>query len=241
MRRLSNRQLLDIWERECGQPAPLRALGFVAAALDCTLDEVMALPLGRRDYFLSSLQERLFGPELESVATCPQCQTELETRVTASEIWQEQSSVKEWTLEVAGYRIALRAPDTAAVLDMSQCDSVAEARQLLLDSCVSATTEAGEGIPARVLPQPVVNAIDEALEAGDPQANIQLAISCQECGHSWREVLDIQSFLWSEIHAWAQRLLREVHAIAVAYGWSEAEILLLSEWRRQFYLGMIGA
>jgi hypothetical protein len=241
MRRLSNREVLDIWERECSQPAPLRALGLVAAALDCPLDDVMELPLGRRDYLLSCLRERLFGPELESVATCPQCQIELEMCLAASDVWQEYAPATELALETAGYRIALRAPDTAVLLDMSQCDSVAEARQRLLDNCVAATTEAGEAISAQDLPQPVVNAIDEALEAADPQASIQLAIQCQECGHSWREVLDIQSFLWSEIHAWAPRLLREVHAIAVAYGWSEAEILSFSAWRRQFYLGMIGA
>jgi hypothetical protein len=48
------------------------------------------------------------------------------------------------------------------------------------------------------------------------------------------------SFLWSEIHSWAQRLLRDVHAIAAAYGWREGDILAMNPLRRQAYLELIG-
>ena len=35
------------------------------------------------------------------------------------------------------------------------------------------------------------------------------------------------------------RLMAEVHLLAQAYGWSEAETLSLSRWRRRVYLGMV--
>ena len=67
-----------------------------------------------------------------------------------------------------------------------------------------------------------------------------LAVSCASCAHAWRASFDIVAFFWSEIDAWAERVLRDVHRLAAAYGWSEREILGLSAWRRHRYLEMVG-
>ena len=47
------------------------------------------------------------------------------------------------------------------------------------------------------------------------------------------------AFLWAEIHAWAQQLLRDVHTLAIAYGWSETEVLALPAARRRAYLDLV--
>ena len=73
----------------------------------------------------------------------------------------------------------------------------------------------------------------------DPQADVQLALSCPACSHQWQSVFDIVSFFWSEMNAWAYRILREVHILASAYGWREADILAMSPYRRQLYLKMV--
>ena len=73
----------------------------------------------------------------------------------------------------------------------------------------------------------------------DPQADVQLALSCPVCGHKWQTAFDIVSFFWSEINAWAARILREVHILAWGYGWREADILALRPWRREVYLEMV--
>jgi hypothetical protein len=52
-------------------------------------------------------------------------------------------------------------------------------------------------------------------------------------------MFDIGAFLWEEIAAQARRLLREVHTLARAYGWREADILVMSAARRQAYLEMV--
>jgi len=52
-------------------------------------------------------------------------------------------------------------------------------------------------------------------------------------------MFDIVSFFWSEICVQAKRLLREVHILARAYGWREADILSMSAARRQLYLEMV--
>jgi hypothetical protein len=74
----------------------------------------------------------------------------------------------------------------------------------------------------------------------DPQAEVQLALACPACRHQWQVSFDIVSYFWSEINARSQRLLWEVHALASAYGWREADILAISPQRRQFYLEMVG-
>ncbi len=79
-----------------------------------------------------------------------------------------------------------------------------------------------------------------AIEAADPQANLQFDLECAECGHAWQETFDIVSFFWTELEDLAVRTLQDVHALATAYGWSEDQILALSPTRRALYLSMIG-
>ena len=71
------------------------------------------------------------------------------------------------------------------------------------------------------LPDTVVAAISKDMAEADPQAEIELALACPACGHAWFALFDIAAFLWSEIHAWAQRTLHDVHILARAYGWRE--------------------
>jgi hypothetical protein len=59
---------------------------------------------------------------------------------------------------------------------------------------------------------------------------------CPSCGHVWQALLDIVDFLWKEVAAGAARLLDEVHTLARAYHWPEADILAMSSRRRQAYL-----
>ena len=49
-----------------------------------------------------------------------------------------------------------------------------------------------------------------------------------------------RALLWEEIEVRAHVLLGEVHRLASAYGWSEAQILALSPARRASYLAMVG-
>jgi hypothetical protein len=70
--------------------------------------------------------------------------------------------------------------------------------------------------------------------------DVQLSLACPACKRQWETAFDIASFLWGEIHAWAQRVLREVATLARVYGWREADILSMSAGRRQAYLELIG-
>ena len=79
-----------------------------------------------------------------------------------------------------------------------------------------------------------------AMEELDPLAFLPLSIECARCKHQWLVLLDIGTLLWQEISVSAERLLQDVHTLALAYGWSETEILSMSDARRKnFYLQQI--
>ena len=68
------------------------------------------------------------------------------------------------------------------------------------------------------------------------RADLVIDVACPECGEATRAELDIASYLWTELDAWARDVLLDVHLLATAYGWSEPEILALSPTRRRYYL-----
>jgi hypothetical protein len=114
-------------------------------------------------------------------------------------------------------------------------------RQLLLERCLLEIHQDGETRSVDELPATIVDKVVEKMAQADPQADVQLALACPMCNHEWQALFDVVSFFWSEINAWAARLLRDVHALAFAYGWREADILAMSPWRRQLYLEMVRA
>jgi hypothetical protein len=75
----------------------------------------------------------------------------------------------------------------------------------------------------------------------DSQADVRINLSCPACEHQWQAAFDVLSFFWSEITAWAHRILSDVHALAYAYGWREADILNMSPRRRRYYLTLLEA
>jgi hypothetical protein len=73
----------------------------------------------------------------------------------------------------------------------------------------------------------------------DPMAEVLIELPCPACGTGHDSLLDIVSFFWSELEARAKRLLREIHDLATAYGWTESAILSLSDHRRAVYLDLV--
>ncbi len=79
-----------------------------------------------------------------------------------------------------------------------------------------------------------------ALSTCDPQADVRIDLDCASCGHRWTSPFDIARYLWTELETHARRLLYDVHALATAYGWAEADVLAVSPARRRYYLELAG-
>ncbi|WP_255954114.1 hypothetical protein [Streptomyces odontomachi] len=115
-----------------------------------------------------------------------------------------------------------------------------EARFALLRRCVVTVRQDGVprdvGTAVRALPDRVRQALSEAAATADPGADVTFGVNCPACGEATRAELDIATYLWTELDAWARDLLLDVHLLASAYGWTEPEILALSPLRRRYYL-----
>lgn len=243
-------ELLSVWERARSQPMTTQALMLLAAASPSTSWEVLAkLSVGRRDARLLALREELFGPRLTGLTSCPQCRQQLEINIVASEIQVDGVDTGHELLSVmsGGYVARFRLPNSEDLTlitagDDRQPDEAATVRRLL-SRCLIELRRNGRKQkldPSRVLPAALIEAIAAEMENADPQANVQILLDCADCGNRWLSAFDIVSFLWSEIDNWARRLLREVCALASAFGWRETDILSMSAQRRQSYLEMIG-
>jgi hypothetical protein len=242
MRALTASTLLGAWERALSQSPTQRALTllqFVVA--DVPPERLAALTIGQRDAHLLNLRESAFGPRMTSVVTCPACSRQLELSFMASSVRVATPTdpIGPCTLIHADYQVEFRLPNSDDVTDLiPELDR--SANQLrLLERCLLNVRCNGEAVPFDELPAELRAAVSDQMAEIDPQADVQLSLACPDCRHHWHAPLDIFSYLWAEIHEWATRLLRDIHTLASAYGWREADILALSPWRRQAYLDMI--
>ena len=232
-------ELLNVWERGAGARPFERALEILTAAAPETSAATLArVGIGERDARLLRLREWAFGSELPILAECPRCHRPVETTLTVGDLCApaEVAGDPESSLTMGEYKIRCRPPNSE---DLAACVGLdaATSRGTLLVRCVMDASCRDKAVQADQLPDSIVEAVIECIaEAG--QAETRISLTCPDCEHRWNDVFDIVSFFWTEIDAWARRLLREVHVLASAYGWSEREILALSPTRRQIYLAM---
>lgn len=238
---LSAAELLDVWERGSALDATRRALLLLAAASPGTAyDEIAQLSIGARNARLLALRAQLLGETLIAVTNCQQCNERLEIELHTSELGGEMlPPPAPLDVRVDGYSLRVRVPNSADLLAVEHEAPLTAAREKLLERCLVEIHSAHDARVREPLPAFVVDAVAEKMAQADPQADLELALTCPHCGHAWQTPLDPVAFLWSEVDAWAQRILREVHTLASAYKWSEGEILALSPTRRLRYLEMI--
>lgn len=227
MRALSATELLGVWERGLGQPPVQQALTLLAGACPESPPEALArLSIGQRDARLLALRELTFGGEFTALASCPACAEKIELTFRAVDLAPVPvpEPPEEMSLQVDGRELRFRVPNSADLL-------AATDRGQLLDRCLLTGRDH--------LPDHALELVIHRMAQADPLADIQLALSCAGCGHTWRAPFDIVTFFWRELQACVRGLLREVHTLASAYGWREADILALSPARRRLYLEMV--
>ncbi len=240
---LSAAELLNIWERGLGRSHFQRALILLAASCsNLSPGDLARLSIGQRDYLLIMLRDLIFGSVVVGLTNCPECSETLELKFDLADILirPETSQEKAFSHCSSGYEVIFRLPDSLDLAAIDNYDDLDSAKAILLQRCILIARHEGEEVPSSRLPHFLAEAVAECMEKIDPQADVLVSASCPSCSYQWAVIFDIVSFLWSEIDAWARRLMMEVHSLARAYGWGEEEILAMSPFRRQFYLEMVG-
>ena len=232
---LTASQVLEVWETGRDRRPLDRALTILAAAFpDETYEALANLPIGRRDQRLLEIRLGTLGPVIAGQVECPACGERLEFDVAISTLLESSRGALrpgepiEW-ISPSGMDLRFRVPNSDDLADVSLIAAPQEARRALAERCLL------QGDAARLTPEDL-DGLSEHMAAHDPLADIHFDLVCPACGDPWQTPFDITAYFWLELRAQAHRLLREVDALASAYGWREADILGLSAARRQMYL-----
>jgi hypothetical protein len=235
MNTLSAGNLLWVWEKGRAQHLVDRALLLLGAAEpEHSYDQLADWTVGQRDAAILRLRIATFGARLSAYLDCPECNARLEF-VFDGRAFQVPCEPEQRTIEFGDFSFRLPTSRDLAQI-VHETDPIAATRRLLALCCVQESVNTGFAWSDAMLKE-----IESHMAEADPQGDIELELACEICGHTWQTAFDIAAFFWEEIEAKAKRLLQEIHLLASSYGWSEQQILALSDMRRTAYLEMVRA
>jgi hypothetical protein len=231
---LADSDFLQLWEHGLHLHPLDRALLVIGATRGTPEKGLADWPLGRRNEALAELRCSYFGPNLQAWISCPRCEEKLEFEVNIPALMRSHRNGERSSQDpivVNGH--SFRLPTSRDLARVSMASDPRVAAVDLLEGC---RTDSGAS-PA--WSDANLEEIGERMALADPTAEIRFKFSCPACVNEWDESLDLGIALWAEIEARAKRLLLEIHTLASAYGWTEKEILSLSESRRLLYLEIV--
>lgn len=231
---------LSGWEEEwlaghSGAP-PALAVSALLNACIVSPDEhpglARRLVAGDRDYLMLELRRLTLGDRVQAVLGCPACGSKVDVDFPTGDVPVERrpQGGSGYTLDLGtGRVITFRLPNGADQESVARMET-SKAVETLFNRCVSADPP---------LSPEERDAVIAAMEERAPAVDLELDLTCPECGHAWAAPFDTTSFFIRELTARRQYLLREVHSLAIHYHWSEAEIMSMPRARRRAYLEML--
>ncbi|HYK05702.1 MAG TPA: hypothetical protein VE974_28390 [Thermoanaerobaculia bacterium] len=188
-----------------------------------------SLLVGDRDYLMLQLRRMTLGSHVHLVAGCPACSARMDVDFELDEVAVDRPERIEQAYEVDGVRFRLpTGGDQEAVAELP----LAEAVDALLSRCVLDRSD-------RALTAEERERVIAAMEAAAPRVEPELELTCPDCGHAFVLPMDMTTFFLDEMRVRSDQLLREIHALAFYYHWTEGEILRLTRDRRRAYLSLL--
>lgn len=225
--------LLSVWEHGARRhPLDRALLLYALAAPGRPADTLADTPLGTRNAALLDLREACFDTPLEAWADCSACGERMSVTLERAALPPAPLDTDD-PIEVAGRRFHRPTSRHLATLARA-CEPDDAARQLL-----RACADAPDTLPSGAALDALLTEVESVFDAVDPWADIAIAITCPACAHDGEVSFDISIYLWEELDRYAHGLLDDIHALARAYGWREADILALSPARRAAYLARV--
>lgn len=184
-----------------------------------------------RDRILAYLCIDTFGDRIESTKTCENCREKFDLKFSLNAMLNDlQPSGKHLPeTDSEGY---FRVHDLEFRLptgnDESEAATLPDPVQELLRRCVKTDCTSDEA-----------ERVQEAMESIAPQIDAELNAACPECGNEHLLRFDIQTWFLSALLQENALRAREIHCIAVRYGWGLNEILSLPRKRRKQFVSLI--
>lgn len=214
--------------------------------------DLRALSVGDRNALLLTVIAATYGGRAQWVVDCPGCGDQLDAEVDLAELAASPApapppaaarfrgsrrrlpsgtrfGLRRRSRSRSGTTSGFRLPTGADLEAVGGLDDAAEAREVLLRRCVDAW---------RGLDDTSLAAVEGAMAEADPLADIELLLACATCETPVSAALDAAAELAARL-ATGRQLMADVHAFALAYGWTEHEVLALPRPRRTAYLRLI--
>ncbi|MGK5114711.1 MULTISPECIES: hypothetical protein [unclassified Geodermatophilus] len=213
-------------------------------------DVVRRLLVGDRDYLLLQLRQLTFGDEVRATLVCPweACgeQVAIEFAVSDVPVHGSPLPAPDYTVRLsseaddARSEIRFRLPngaDQEAVAPWAEHNEAA-ALTALLRRCVLGADPPSEDCVAALSPRARAE-LEAEMERLAPRVERTMTTSCVECGRPFTVPFDLHRFFFGDLRTDADLLYREVHVLAWHYGWSEPDVLALSQARRRTYIDLL--
>jgi hypothetical protein len=219
----------------------VRRLGGAATVSE---DVVRGLRVGDREALLLHLTRVTLGEQLERIVQCPAdgCGEPIEFSLTIADLIRpapepEPVYTRTFDLKDGSLPIIFRLPtgddqETAAVAARMSAEE--EGIDRLLRACIQSTDER----VAAAMPM-LREQLPPIMAELDPVAELWLNLACPGCGHAFAVLFDAATQLAAELSGVRNDIFRQVHTLASAYHWSEAEIMAMPRPRRRRYLHLL--
>lgn len=217
-----------------------------------SLEQVRELTLGDREALLLHIQRLTFGDDMACTLPCPSCSKVMDFHLQAHQLIlhapepRQQYREESFLLDATHWHVRFRLPRGADVeTALHECGGTTEAAAIaLLRRCIDwvrhdGTQNGEENISIASWPQQLAARISERMAELDPQAETMLQMECPACGHGFSALFDAADYLVRQLAARERQLFCDVHTLALAYHWSESEILNMPSRKRKLYLELL--
>jgi hypothetical protein len=217
-------------------------LGLITTVLTAALPSFGAAPDAQNNVWQWTMPERLQGllaiamvtrrppPPVNTRCQAGACHMPMRVEIDLAALVREPRR-DPIVCELSGHRITARLPHGSDQVHWrdTKADLAAMATRLI-ESVDGHVPDPGWRVPPDWLDE-----LGAALAECDPLTVLQLNATCPNCGHANLIDFDIEDLLLRLLADEQNDLLDDVHALAAAYHWSEADICALPRQRRRAY------
>lgn len=231
---------LDLWETCAAGGHRVTCIDrFIDSAVTFDIAQTGAAELstGDRQFIMAELARHFAAGPFWKTVICTGCEGPYDIAIDLDRlpVTPAGDGYPRTTATISSGEIEVRVPTGADQAAVASIEDEMEAVATLAQLCIVTPDRALAADPETRAAD--LAAIDDALQAVAPQVATSVSSRCPDCGTANDTAFDTTALFAASV----TNPFPEVHAIAMAYHWSEAEILALSRDRRRTYLALIDA